>query len=164
MRNCDTRMTDEVRERFQELRCDYSMLPKPLSIMAAMAACLVIYLATAPILRAALQQDTSDRASGASFIKANPERVTLSDGSGSTEIEWDTGSESTGFIFVTEAGREPVLFANSSRGKEVARWIKKNTYVFELYGDDQRHTLLAKVTVSGSAGYGSDSRSVSWQI
>jgi len=168
MRNHDARMTDEVDEWFQESRRDNSMLSKPLSMMAAMAVCLVIYSATAPILRAAPQQDTSDsnsvRVSATSFIKANPERVTLRDGSGSTEIEWDTGIESTGFIFVTEAGGEPVLFANGSRGKEVAPWIKKNNYVFELYGDDRRQTLLAKVTVSGSAEHASHSRFVSWPV
>ena len=53
-----------------------------------------------------------------------------------------------GFVFVTEDGGKPVLFANGSRGREVAPWIGKHSYVFELYGDDQRQTLLAKVTVS----------------
>ena len=66
-------------------------------------------------------------------ITAKPERVTLSDGSGSTEIEWDTGDGSMGFVFVTEDGGKPVLFANGSRGNEVAPWIGKHTYVFELY-------------------------------
>ena len=56
-----------------------------------------------------------------------------------------------GFVFVTEDGAKPLLFANGSRGQEIAPWIKKHSYVFELYGDDQRQTLLAKVTVSGSA-------------
>ena len=88
----------------------------------------------------------------------------LRDGSGSTEIEWDTENESIGFIFVTEEGGKPVLFASGSRGKEVAPWIKKNSYVFELYGDDQRQTLLAKATVSGSAEDVSHSRSVPWQV
>src|SRR4029077_13313952 len=46
---------------------------------------------------------------------------------------------------------KPVLFAKRSRGSLIAPWIGKHTYVFELYGDDQGQTLLAKVTVSGSA-------------
>ena len=56
-----------------------------------------------------------------------------------------------GFVFVTEDGGKPVLFASGSRGNQVAPWIGNHRYVFELYGDDQRQTLLAKVTVSGSA-------------
>src|SRR5262249_7216767 len=92
-----------------------------------------------------------------------PERVMLRDGSGSTEITWDTGNGSMGFVFVTEEGGKPVLFAKSSRGSLIAPWIGKHTYVFELYGDDQRQTLLAKVTVSGSAESGSSQRTVSWQ-
>ena len=101
---------------------------------------------------------------GAPVITAKPERVTLSDGSGSTEIDWDTGNGSMGFVFVTEDGGKPVLFANGSRGREVAPWIGKHTYVFELYRDDQRQTLLAKVTVLGSAESTSSQQTVSWQV
>ena len=98
-----------------------------------------------------------------SRITATPERVTLRDGSGSTEIEWDTGNESKGFVFVTEEGGKPVLFAKSARGKEVAPWIKKHSYVFELYADDQRQTLLGKVPVSGFAKVTSSQHMLSWQ-
>jgi hypothetical protein len=68
-----------------------------------------------------------------------------------------------GFVFVTEEGKEPVPFAKGSRGKQVAPWIKQHSYVFELYRDDQRQTLLAKVTVSGSAESVSSQQAVSWQ-
>jgi len=126
-----------------------------------------MYLGTAPTLRAAPQQNisgsNSDQVSHASVITAKPERVTLSDGSGSTEIDWDTGNGSMGFVFVTEDGGKPVLFANGSRGNQVASWIGKHGYVFELYGDDQRQTLLAKVTVSGSAERTSSHHTVSSQ-
>jgi hypothetical protein len=167
MRNCDARMTGEVHKRFRgELR-NWLVLAKAGSLIVALAACLALYFGTAPMLRAAAQQNAPDsnpeRVSRAPVIKAKPERITLNDGSGSTEIEWDTGNGSMGFIFVTEDGGKPVLFANSSRGKEVAPWIGKHTYVFELYGDDQRQTLLAKVTVSGSAESVSPRRTVSWQ-
>jgi hypothetical protein len=115
-----------------------------------------------------LQQSASDsnseRVSGPPVITAKPERVTLSDGSGRTEIDWDTGNGSMGFVFVTEDGGKPVLFANGSRGKEVAPWIGKRSYVFELYGDDQRQTPLAKVTVSGSADATSSQQTMSWQV
>ena len=152
MRNCDARMTGEVHKRFHRKRRNWSVLPQLRSVIAAVAVSVAMYLGTAPTLRAAPQQNTSDsnseRVSGPAVITAKPERVTLGEGSGSTEIEWDTGDGSMGFVFVTEDGGKPVLFANGSRGKEVAPWIGKHTYVFELYGDDQRQTLLAKVTVS----------------
>src|SRR4029077_10858662 len=147
---------------------NWSVLPRSRSVITAVAVCVAMYLGSAPTLRAAPQQNisgsNSERVSRAPVITAKPERVTLSDGSGSTEIDWDTGNGSTGFVFVTEDGGKPVLFANSSQGKEVAPWIGKHNYVFELYGDDQRQTLLAKVTVSGSAESASSQQTLSWQV
>ena len=143
------------------------MLPELRSGIAAVALLGAMYLGTAPTLRAAPQQNTSDsnseRRSRPAVITAKPERVTLSERSGSTEIEWDTGNGSMGFVFVTEEGGKPALFANGSRGKQVARWIGQHTYVFELYRDDQRQTLLAKVTVPGSAERASSQHTVSSQ-
>ena len=136
--------------------------------MSAVAVCLAFYVGTLSSVWGELQQNASDSnsegVSRPAIITAKPERVTLSDGNGSTEIEWDTGNGSMGFVFVTQDGGKPVLFANGSRGKEVAPWIGKRGYVFELYGDDQRQTLLAKVTVSGSAERTSSQQTVSWQV
>jgi len=130
--------------------------------------CVAVYSGTAPTVRAAVQQNVSgsnsDRVSRAAGITAKPERVTLSDGKGSTKIEWDTGNGSMGFVFVTEDRGKPVLFASGSRGNEVAPWIGTHSYVFELYGDDQHQRLLAKVTVSGSAESTSSQHAVSWQV
>ncbi len=167
MRNCDARMTGEVHKRSRgELR-NWSVLAKAGSLITALAVCLTVYLGTAPALRAAPQQNAfgsnSERVSRTPIITAKPQRVTLGDGIGSTKIEWDTGNGSMGFVFVTEDGRKPVLFANSSRGNQVAPFIGKHSYVFELYGDAQRQTLLAQVTVSGSAESVSPRRMVSWQ-
>ena len=160
-------MTSEVHKRFHRQQRSWLVIPKPRLVIGAVAVCLATYLATASSLRAVPQRSASDgnseRVSPAPTITAKPERVALSDGSGSTEIEWDTGNESMGFVFVTEDGGKPVLFATSARGKEVAPWIKMHSYVFELYADDQRQTLLAKVTVSGSAGSVSVQRTASWQ-
>ena len=168
MRNCDARMTGEIHKRFHEQRRNWSVLPKPRSVIAALAVCVAMYSGTASTLRAAPQQNisgsNSDRISRAPVITAKPERVTLSDGSGSTEIDWDTGNGSMGFVFVTEDGGKPVLFANGSRGNQVVPWIGKHSYVFELYGDDQRQTLLAKVTVFGFAESTSSQQTVSWQL
>src|SRR5256714_3968204 len=168
MRNCDARMTGEVHKGFHEQRRNWSVVPKPRSVIAAVAMCVGMYLGTVPTLRAAPQQNisgnNSDRVSRAAGITAKPERVTLSDGKGSTKIEWDTGNGSMGFVFVTEDRGKPVLFASGSRGNEVAPWIGTHSYVFELYGDDQHQRLLAKVTVSGSAESTSSQHAVSWQV
>ena len=161
-------MTGEVHKRFQKQRRNRSVVPKLRSLIATLTMCVAIYLGTAPMVRAASQQNASDSSSegvsGRAVITAKPEHVTFSDGSGSTQIEWDTGNGSIGFVFVTEDGEKPVVFANGSRGKEVAPWIGKHSYVFELYGDDQRQTLLAKVTVFGSAESTSSQQTVSWQV
>ena len=168
MRNCDARITGEVHKRFHGEQRSWSVFPKTRSIMIAVAMCVTVYSGTAPTVRAAVQQNisssNSDRVSRAAAITAKPERVTLSDGKGSTKIEWDTGNGSMGFVFVTEDRGKPVLFANGSRGREVAPWIGKHTYVFELCRDDQRKTRLAKVTVLGSAESTSSEQTVSWQV
>ncbi|HJY19831.1 MAG TPA: hypothetical protein VJ278_01470, partial [Chthoniobacterales bacterium] len=157
-----------MHKRSCEQRHNWSVLPKPRSVIAAVAACVAMYLGTAPMLRAAPQQNisgsNSDRVSRAPVITAKPERVTLSDGSGSTEVVWDTGNGSMGFVFVTEDGGEPVLFANGSRGNQVVSWIGKHSYVFELYRDDQRQTLLARVTVFGSSESPSSQQTLSWKV
>lgn len=106
----------------------------------------------------------SERVSRAPVITAKPEHVTLTNGSGSTEIHWDTGNGSVGFIFVTEEGGKPGPFASGSQGAQMAPWIGNRNYVFELYGDDERKTLLAKVIVSGSAESTSPQQTVSWEV
>jgi hypothetical protein len=83
---------------------------------------------------------------------------------GSTEIEWNTGDGSMGFVFVTEDAGKPVLFASSPRGKQIVPWIGKHRYLFELYRDDQRQTLLAKVTILGFAESTSSRQTVSWHV
>jgi hypothetical protein len=84
------------------------VLPTRRLLIAAVAVCLAVCPATAPMLRAAPHQapsgSNSAPVSGAPVITANPERVKLSDGNGTTEIIWDTGNGSMGFVFVTEEG------------------------------------------------------------
>ena len=130
------------------------------SVFTAVVASLAIYSGTACMLGAALEQNTSgssfEPVSGSPVISATPEHVTLTNGNGSTQVQWNTGKGPSGFVFVTEDGAKPVLFAKGPRGSQVAPWIRNHRYIFELYGDDQRRTLLAKVIVSGSA------ESVSW--
>ena len=82
-------------------------------------------------------------------ISATPERVAINIERGSTEIRWDTGDQSVGFVFVSVNGGKPGLFATASKGSRVLSWIGVGSYVFELCGDAERQTLLAGVTVSG---------------
>jgi len=160
-------MTSEVHKCFHKQQRNWSVLLKLRSVIAAGALYVAMYSGTAPILRAADQPDLSNtnsaRVAYAPTITAKPERVTLSDGTGSTEIKWDTGNASVGFVFVTEEGGKPVPFASGSRGTQVAPWINEHSYLFELYGDDQRQRLLAKVAVSGSAKSLSTQHTTSWQ-
>jgi len=129
--------------------------------MAALVVWLAVYSGTASMLGTDLEQTVSG--SNSDPVSPAPVITSLRSGSGSTEIQWNTGNGSPGFVFVTENGGSPVLFAKGSRGSHVAPWIGKHRYVFELYQDDQRRTLLVKVIVSGSDGRPSSQRTVSWQ-
>jgi hypothetical protein len=121
----------------------------------------MLCLGIAAIVRAAPQQNlsgsSSERPSNTPVITANPVRVKLRDGTGSTEIKWDTGNAPTGFVYVTEQDGPPVRFASGPRGTQIAPWIKEHSYVFELYSDEDRQTLLAKVKVSGFVDHASQS-------
>jgi hypothetical protein len=160
MPNCDARMTSEVHKCFREQRRNWPTLLRHHSVIAAVAVYVAMYSGSGPILRAATEQDLSGSNSQrvpAPTITAKPERVTVGDGNGTTEINWDTGNGSMGFVFVTEEDEKPLLFANGSRGREIAPWIR-HSYIFELYGDAERRTLLATVTVSGVAEPGTRPR------
>jgi hypothetical protein len=116
--------------------------------------CLAVFVGTLHTLGAAVQQSgaasDAEKSSGMPAITANPGLVTVAGRTGSTEISWDTGNGSMGFVFVTTSDGKPVLFATGAKGSRVAPWIRSGTYAFELYGDDQRRTLLAAVTVSAT--------------
>jgi hypothetical protein len=167
MRNCDARMTGGVHKPFHEHWRNWSVLPESLSVVATFLACVALFVVTESGLRASQESasgSNSERVSRAPLITANPDRVTVTGGSGSTNIEWDTGNGSPGFVFVTEDGQKPVLFAKGSQGSRIAPWIGRRDYVFALYGDNQRRGLLARVTVSGSSeALSSHQRKISWQ-
>jgi hypothetical protein len=168
MRNGDACMTGYVHKRFRGQRRIWSVVPSIRSVITALVALLVICWGTMLTARAAPQQNESGSnsrgLSRAPTITAKPERVTLINGYGSTQIEWDTATGSIGFVFLTEDGGKPLPFASGSRGTQIAPWIGDHRYVFELYGDDQRQALLAKVTVLGSAESTSSQQTVSWQL
>ena len=167
MRDHDARMTGEVDKRFHGQRRNWSVLLKTQSVIAALVASFAICSGVVPTLRAGAQQNASgsdsERFSLAPVITAKPEHVPVTNESGSTEIRWDTHNGSTGFVFVSEDGGKPVLFANGPRGNQIVPWIGRHRYLFELYGDNQRRTLLAKVIVSGSAKGVSPQYRVLWQ-
>jgi hypothetical protein len=117
------------------------------------AAVMAAFLGAASIGQLAAQTapDTeSNQTSGIPVITAKPEQVAVTEGRGSTEIHWDTGNGSMGFVFVTETGQKPVLFASGTKGSQLVPWIQAARYVFELFSDNDRRTLLATVTVTGS--------------
>ena len=115
-----------------------------------MAILLVLALGSSCIAESATQEGKRDvDARGTAELTAKPERVKVGDTSGSTDIAWKTGDGSIGFIFVTANGRPPVLVAEGKEGSRVISWIRKGNYVFELYGDVERRTVLATVNVSG---------------
>jgi hypothetical protein len=68
-----------------------------------------------------------------------------------------------GFVFVTETDQKPVLFASGPKGSQLVPWIRSARYVFELYGDENRRSLLATVTVTGSAKTEALPRATLWQ-
>jgi hypothetical protein len=118
------------------------------------AVMMAVFLGAAAIVQVAAQTATDTEPGqtlSAPIITAKPEHVTVTGGSGSTEIHWDTGNGSMGFVFVTETDQKPVLFASGPKGNQLVPWIRSARYVFELYGDETRRTLLATATVTGNA-------------
>ena len=95
-------------------------------------------------------------------ITATPAHVKIAGRFASTDIAWNTGDGSTGFIFVTANGRSNFI-AKGDQGSRVIPWIGTGTYVFELYGDAERNTLLATVTVTGVAERGALAPEVLWR-
>jgi hypothetical protein len=120
------------------------------SVLSGMGIWLVVCLVSPCIAGSVtLEGGTDINAEGTPRITATPQRVKVSEDSASTDIAWNTGNGSNGFVFVTANGRPPVLIATGNEGSRVISWIRRGNYVFDLYGDAQRRTLLATVTVSG---------------
>jgi hypothetical protein len=120
------------------------------SIFIGMAICVFVFLGSPSIAENTKQESGRGiGATGTAGLTATPERVKVRDVPASTEIAWNTGDGSMGFVFVTVNGRPPVLVAKGKQGSRVISWIRKGNYVFELYGDAERRTLLATVNVSG---------------
>jgi len=128
------------------------VLTNLLSVFSAMTIWLVLCLGSPCIAESVTQEGgMSPKTKDTARITATPWRVKVSDGFASTDIAWNTGNGSMGFVFVTVNGRPPVLVASGNEGSRVISWIRRGNYVFELYGDAGRRTLLASVNVSAVA-------------
>jgi hypothetical protein len=149
-----------------------SATPEPCAVanlfsgFSAVAVWLIVFLGS-PLMAETVAQQAGTGADGPQVkttprITATPERVKITSGADSTDIAWSTGNGSVGFVFVTANGRLPVLVATGNEGSRVISWIRTGTYVFELYGEAERRTLLATVTVSGVTETGA-SRAALWQ-
>src|SRR5439155_11808931 len=129
-------------------------------------AVVMAFLGGIGLMQVAAQTTTDSQPShtlGAPVITATPEHVTVTGDVGSTEIHWDTGNGSMGFVFVTGTDQKPVLFASGPKGSQLVPWIRSARYVFELYGDENRRTLLATVTVTGNAKTGATPQATLWR-
>src|SRR6476469_6576428 len=141
-------------------------IAKGWSRIRAVVTCIAALVGGAAMMEGAAQTtaDTKvEQTSGAPVIRAKPEQVTVTDGSGSTEIQWDTGNGSMGFVFVTTKDGKPVLFATGPKGSQVVPWIRAGNYLFELSGDSERRAALASVTVAGIAETQANPQGVLWR-
>jgi len=127
-------------------------------LFSAVTVWLAVCLGSPCVAGGVVQQGGTDtdarKAKSTARITATPERIKITSGFASTDLAWNTGDESMGFVFVVANGRPPVLIAKGSEGSRVISWIRTGSYVFELYRDAERRTLLATVTVSGIAKTG----------
>jgi hypothetical protein len=90
---------------------------------------------------------SSPPAKGA-WITAIPNPIPGGIGQGKTTIKWHSGG-STGAVYV--GGNAEALFANAPDGSQDAPWIDlSSTTEFLLYTGEDRKTLLARVSVTGS--------------
>src|SRR5436190_22733929 len=122
-----------VRSMTQKLATDFSpacargrvkfrAIAKCRSVVHAVVMCLAVLSGVMGMLQVSAQTtpDTErEQTSGAAMIIAKPEQVKVTDGHGSTEIGWDTGSGSPGFVFVRGPDEKPILFATGARGSQV---------------------------------------------
>jgi len=84
----------------------------------------------------------------APILTASPNPVRASKAIGKTTISWNSVN---GKIYVSENGRDEVLFADSPRGSQDADWIGEgSSYDFRLYNSD-RTKLLDRVIVTKAA-------------
>jgi hypothetical protein len=165
--NVALRLNDEVCKRSDVGLRNSGAAAKARSLLPGVVICLIVFLAAARTFGSAVEQaavgNDTGNSSNPPVITAKPEQVTVTDGSGSTEIQWDTGNGSMGFVFVTTKDGKPVLFATGPKGSQVVPWIRAGNYLFELSGDSERRAALASVTVAGIAETQANPQGVLWR-
>ncbi len=88
-----------------------------------------------------------DRAVGE--LTATPNPVPAGPGTGTTTIEWSTGDDAEGQVYLRVGDEPETLFAQFPRGSQEAPFIGAGpTYEFRLYSGTQRARLLASVEVT----------------
>src|SRR5438045_7450930 len=107
-----------------------SVLANLLPVFSATTIWLVLCLAPPCIAKGVNPEDggIGGRIKDAARITATPERVKVSEGSSSTDISWNTGDGSTGFVFVTACGRPPVLGATATIGNRLSSVMGRCSY------------------------------------
>ena len=83
-----------------------------------------------------------------SKLCASPNPVPAGIGPGKTTISWSCHGSPDPTIYVSGGGLKEALFARGLHGSKEAPWIEAGaTYEFSLYGDRDRNTRLAQVSV-----------------
>jgi cephalosporin hydroxylase len=84
-------------------------------------------------------------------LTATPNPVPAGPGQGTTTIDWSTGGDSEGQVYLRVGDEPEQLFAQAPRGSQGASFILAGpTYEFRLYSGTERERLLASVQVTRS--------------
>ena len=84
-------------------------------------------------------------------LSADPNPVPAGEDAGKTMISWQTGTGTTGEVYVVTNSNPETLFAQGPKGQAEAPWIMADsTYEFRLYSGMDHKTILRRVTVTRS--------------
>ncbi|MEJ7872813.1 MAG: glycosyltransferase, partial [Rubrobacteraceae bacterium] len=82
-------------------------------------------------------------------LTATPNPVPAGPGAGTTTIQWSTGDDSEGQVYLRVGDEPEQLFSRGARGSQEASFIRAGpAYEFRLYSGTQRERLLASVEVT----------------
>jgi hypothetical protein len=84
-------------------------------------------------------------------LTADPNPVPPGEDAGKTTISWQTGTGTTGEVYVVTNSNPETLFAQGPKGQAEAPWIMADSmYEFRLYSGMDHKTILRRVTVTRS--------------
>jgi hypothetical protein len=88
----------------------------------------------------------------AATITADPNPVPPGGELGATTITWDTGSDQSGEVYVSENGGPEKRFVAGSSGSHNVKWVRAGKrYEFRLYEGSAHSKMLANVLVTRPA-------------